>query len=210
MNKLEMGIVAFAVIGTIGLAFLAQLSAPADASIAALPSLEGRSVALECVVCEMRKFDSGSAILTVRDPENASLRAPVVIETCASDFHFGDLIRVYGKAVKYEGNLEIIALSDRSVLVLLRANQSTKSLSVHELADNPGAYLGMTINISGTVADVRSASFDLKSGGCIITVRTTDPEYLPEKGADIWVCGQVMFDKENFRYYIGVSGVVID
>ena len=206
MNKMELGIVAFAVLGTAGLAVMAQLSAPADALIAELPSLEGRSVALECVIYDVRKLDSGSAILSVRDPGNSSLRTSVFIESCSSEFHFGDLVRVSGKVTKYKGTFEISALSDRSVLVIRRADQASALLSDWELADNPGAYLRMTVNLSGTVSDVRDASFVMKSGGCEITVRTTEPENIPEEGAEVSVECRILFDKKCFQYYAGISG----
>ncbi len=209
MRKLELFIVAFAVAGTVCLGALAHFSLPREATAAQIASLEGKTVSVECVVCGARRLDSGSAVISVRDPKNASQRFSIFIDQCSSDFNFGDVLRATGKVVKYNGGFELYALSEKSLQMIRESTGKSASLWVWELASNPGEYLGMTVEISGTAGECGKYSFMLKSGGCGISVKLSEPEHMPAEGDEISVLGQVLFDQESFRYYLGVSNAVM-
>ncbi|MDD5502521.1 MAG: hypothetical protein PHH26_03535 [Candidatus Thermoplasmatota archaeon] len=210
MRKIDLFIAIFAVLGTICLGAISHFASPEEAKVSQIPLLEGKAVEIECVVRQMHRLDSGGAIISARDPKNGSQRFSIFLEQCSSDFDFGDLVRATGKVVKYNGEFELYALSEKSLHIIRESASKSASLWVWELANNPGEYLGMAVEVSGVANDCGKYSFMLESGGCGISVKLQEPEHMPVEGDDISVRGQVIFDQECFRYYLGVSDAVID
>ncbi len=199
--KLKYFSLLFTVIGILVLYFLSELSQPPAIEIHELPDFEGKQVTVDGIVKDHHTTKYGSQIITI---ENNNATATVFVET-ASDVEYGDKIQVTGEVQKYKDDWEIVVNDNKFIKILKKWHNI--SFPLWQLADNPTRYLDLNVNVTGHVEAISNAYFylvDVEKKHSLIVFYKLSKNITIFPGQKISASGKFSFDKENFRYQLGL------
>ena len=198
MNLKRLSIL-FAITGTLFLYFLSTLSKPVIIELQDIPEYENKKIVTKGFVKEYFSTKYGSQLITI---QNATFSAIVYVEG-STNVEYGDKVSVTGKVQKYLDDWEIILDDKRNLEILEKWNGTSHPL--WEIAQNPGFYLDLNLNISGFVDAVYDSFFYLRDLETNYTIPVYFNRYLGSEiypGKEVVVYARFKFDEKQLRYIL--------
>jgi len=195
--KLKHFSLVFAVLGTLLLYFLSILAEPAVIELGELPDYEGKKIITEGFVSDYFTTKYASQMITIK---NDNFTAIVFLEGI-SDVEYGDKISVAGEVQKYMGDWEIVVDNEKNLNIVEKWNNL--SFPIWQLAQNPGRYLGLNVNVTGYVESVFDSYFyivDIENKYSLVVFYDSFSGLSLQSGKKAFVLGKFLFDEKNLRY----------
>lgn len=197
--KLKYFSLLFSIAGILILYFLSKLSQPPLIEIHEMPDYEGKQVIIEGVVTNYQVTKHGSQIITIKDDNDTT----TIFVEGETNIEYGDRIQATGEVQKYKDEWELIINDNRFVKILKKWQNI--SFPLWQLAENPGKYLGLNVNVTGYIESISNAYFylvDLEKNYSIIVFYKKSKNITIFPGQKVSVSGKFSFDEENFRYHL--------
>ncbi len=198
-----------AIIGIFLLAYSASNEwggfAPQNVQLSELQDYEGMTVRVEATVTDAYHLSSGPWIVDISD---GSTNESIVLFANSLNFipKTGDVLEITGESARYKGEMEIISQANQ-VEVITEWGEST--ISVGDIANDPGYYDGKTITVRTYVKSSPTTSYNTTSLSVGDTyenlrVETENSELIPVliNGDFIEITGTLRFDTYWFSYEI--------
>ena len=147
--ELKYFVVILSVICIAILYFLSTLSQPITIELHEVPDYEGKQVIVEGTVTEHHVTTYGGHIINIKDMDNQSNFEIIVFVEEKTTVEYGDRIQATGKVQKYNDEWEVVVNDARFVKILQKWSNITFPL--WQLAENPSKYIGINVNVTGTV-----------------------------------------------------------
>lgn len=195
--KLKHLSIIFAIAGISILYLISILVQPAVIELENIGNFENKNVIVEGVVTNYYLTQYGNQIITIKDNTSSAI---IFLET-SKDIEYGDKIRATGKVQKFGNDWEIVVNNNRFVKVIQKwANISTP---IWQLAQNPEKYVGLNINITGSVDSIFDDYLyiaDKNSTHQLIIFYNSYNYNDLWPGQEITIAGKFDFDANNLRY----------
>ena len=189
------------IIGILILYLIAKLSQIPLIELNEISEYEGRQVILEGVVNEYQFSKQGNQIIQIK---NGNDTAVIFIEG-ETEIEQGDTIQAIGEVQKYGSDWELIVDNINYVKILKK--WQNKSIPLWQLAEKPLNYLNLNVNITGYIESISNTYFyivDLERNHSLIVFYRISKNITIHPGQKVNVLGKFSFDKEKFRYQIGL------
>ena len=203
--QLKYFVVLLSVICITFLYFLSTLSQPIQIDLYQIPDYEGKQVIVEGTVTEHHLTSYGGHIIDIKDMNADNSTSVIIFVEEATEVEYGDKIKATGKVQKYNDEWEVVVNNARFVEIVQKWSNITFPL--WQLAENPSKYLGLNVNISGSIEREYESYFyltDTNEEHSIVVYYDSSSFYNFSQGDYIWVKGKFLYDEENLRFVINV------
>jgi len=187
----------FATSGTLFLYFLSLLSEPVVVELSDLPDYEGKKVTTTGIVTDYFTTKFASQMITIKD---YNFTAVVYLEgTC--DVEYGDKIQIVGEVQRYMDDWEVIVDNKKNLKIVEKWDNV--SFPIWQLAQNPGRYLGLNVNVTGYVESIFDSYFyivDIENKHSLIVFYEDYMGLSLHPGKKVCISAKFLFDEKNLRY----------
>ena len=198
----------FSVVGILLLYFVSMLSQPIQIGLNELPEYEGKQVIVEGFVIDYYVTSYGSQIIKIKDNstgQEGTHQATIFVEGKIT-LEYGDKIQATGKVQKYKDEWEIV-VGSQSLIQLLQKWQNI-SFPLWQLAENPEAYVGTNVNVTGRIDKLYGTYFylaDLEKQQSILVLCKSSFIHNFSVGDRVCVAAKFVYDENNFQYHLGIT-----
>jgi len=203
--KFKYLIILIAVASLVILYLLSLITSPAHIPLSALHTYDGQQVVVEGIVTDYRTTSYGSQLITIRDIDNTNYSVTLYIEGDVP-VDYGDTLQVTGEVQQYKGQWEILVNNPHFVILLKKWDDHSTPL--WHLAENPDAYLGLPLNITGRVTQKHTASCTLTDMTGTYTIDVSYDSFHPHQFSDgdiVVAVGRFLYDPKELHYIMELS-----
>ena len=198
----------FSVVGILLLYFVSVLSQPIQIGLNELPEYEGKQVIVEGFVIDYYVTSYGSQIIKIKDNRTGQegIHQAIIFVEGKITLEYGDKIQATGKVQKYKDEWEIV-VSSQSLIQMLQKWQNI-SFPLWQLAENPEAYIGTNVNVTGCIDKLYSTYFylaDLEKQQSILVLCKSSSIHNFSVGDGVCVAAKFVYDENNFQYHLEIT-----
>jgi hypothetical protein len=179
--------------------FISTLTQPIQIDISDIQNYENKVVTTQGLVKEYYNTKYGNLIINLAGNSSSI----TIFSEENFDLEFGDRIQVTGKVQSYEDEWEIVVDTNRNICLICK--WANLSMPIWQIAQNPGKYENLNINVTGIVDLVSDDYFllkDIEKNHTVMALSNINmKKYI---GQQVWAKGKLKYCNEHlmYRFYI--------
>jgi hypothetical protein len=203
--ELKYFVVILSVICIFLLYFMSTLQQPTDASLSELSKYDGMQVIVQGIVTNHYTTTYGGHIIFIKEFNNNTAYEGKLFVEQETTVEYGDKIKATGKVQQNYDAYEVVVNDARMVEIIQK--WSNISFPLWQLVRNPNNYIGMNVNITGTIGTVYDSYFYLTDSFdqySLVVNFIAEKSHHIYQGNTVYVHGIFHYDEKSLQFVLNV------